>query len=159
MVRGGDTPWRQLWFAQEETGQMTAWLRRDAMGARILLLSPDIHPAYSAMLHAEARPVSRMMSTWLLQGLYRDCPPGPAPYHLPEEMNAAEAFVYGSVAEDFAHAMPDAVLVSRHTNVRGCGGRFDLIDYFARNPVFAETWARYRLVGENGGYRLFLRRS
>jgi hypothetical protein len=159
VVRGGETPWRQLWFDREEAGAMTAWLRREALGARILLLSPDIYPAYPAMLYARARPVSRMMTTWLLQGIYRDCPPGPAPYHTAEEMSDAEAWLFGTVAEDFARTLPEAVLVSRHTNIRACGGRFDLLAYFTRNPVFADTLARYRLAGETAGYRLFLRRS
>ncbi len=159
LIRGGETPWRQLWFEREQVGQMAAWLRRDAMGARILLISPDIFPAHGAMLHAGARPVARMMSTWLLQGIYRDCPPGPAPYTAPEAMDPAETFVFAAYAEDLARHMPDAVLVSRHTNVRACGGRFDLLAYFTRNPVFAASWSQYRLVGENGGYRLFLRRT
>jgi hypothetical protein len=159
LVRGGETPWRQIWFDREPVGEMTAWLRREAMGARILLISPDIFPAHGAMLHADARPVSRFMSTWLLQGLYRDCPPGPAPYRAPADMSDAEAMVLATYAEDLARRMPDAVLVSRHTNVRGCGGRFDLLAYFTRHPVFAEAWARYRPAGERGGYRLFLRRT
>jgi hypothetical protein len=159
LVRGGETPWRQLWFEREQVGQMTAWLRREAMGARILLISPDIFPAHGAMLHADARPVARFMSTWLLQGLYSDCPPGPAPYRAPAAMSDAEALVFATYAADLAARMPDAVLVSRHTNVRGCGGRFDLLAYFTRHPAFAEAWSRYRLVGEQGGYRLFLRRT
>jgi hypothetical protein len=158
VIRGGETPWRQLWFDREQVGQMSAWLRREVMGTRILMVSPDIYPAHAAMLHAGMRPVSRMMSTWLLQGAYRECPPGAQPYRAPAEMGPAEAFVFGAMAEDFARTLPDAVLVSRHTNVRACGGRFDLIAYFTRNPVFAETWARYRPAGENGGYRLFVRR-
>lgn len=159
LVRGGETPWRQIWFEREQVGQMASWLQREAMGARILLISPDIHPAHGAMLHAGARPVARMMSTWLLQGIYRDCPPGPAPYRPAAAMDRAEAFVFQAFAEDLALRMPDVVLVSRHTNVRGCGGRFDLLAYFTRNPVFAAQWARYRLAGEHAGYRLFLRRT
>jgi hypothetical protein len=158
VIRGGDTPWRQLWFEREQVGAMTAWLRREAAGMQVLLISPDIHPAYSAMLHAGARPVSRFMSTWLLQGLYRACPPGPAPYRPAAEMDATESMVLATYAWDLALHMPEAVLVSRHTNVRGCGGRFDLLAYFTRHPVFAQAWARYRLAGELGGYRLFLRR-
>ncbi len=156
-IRGGETPWRQLWFNSEQTGRLTEWLRREAFGESILVLSPDILPVYPSVNYAEARPTLRMMSIWLLQGVYRVCPEGPAPYRKSWEMNRAEFFIYRTVAEDFARAPPAAVLVTRFTHMPSCGGRFDLIDYFSRHPLFAETWQRYRPAGEIEGYRLFVR--
>jgi hypothetical protein len=72
-------------------------------------------------------------------------------------MSRAEFFTYRTVAEDFARAPPAAVLVTRHPGIPWCGREFDFIEYFGRHPLFAETWRRYRQVGEIEGYRLFVR--
>ncbi len=73
--------------------------------------------------------------------------------------STAEPFVVVTTAGDFARARPDAVPVSRQAKGRACARRFALIAHLARSQAFAETWARCRLVGENRGVRLFLRRA
>lgn len=97
------------------------------------------------------------MSIWPLQGAYRDCPAGPAPYREPGAMGRAEHAVYQAVAEDFALRPPAAVMVARHANMPACGARFDLLEYFARHPLFVEALEGYRTAGEIDGYRLFVR--
>ena len=156
-IRGGETPWRQFWFNTEQAGRLTQWLQREVAGGSLLVLSPEILPVYPAVNYAHARLTLRTMSIWLLQGAYRTCPAGPAPYRDPQQMGPAEALMYRSVGEDFDRRPPHAVLVSRFPWMRGCGNRFDLIAYFTRNPLFARHWPRYRLVGEMEGYRLFVR--
>jgi hypothetical protein len=156
-MRGSETPWRQLWFHSEQAGRFTAWLRREVAGGSLLVLSPEILPVYPAVTYAHARLTLRTMSIWPLQGAYRTCPPGPKPYRSPAEMGPAEALMFRSVGEDFDRHPPRAVLVAGFTHMRGCGDRFDLIEYFLRNPLFARHWPRYRLAGEMDGYRLFVR--
>lgn len=156
-VRGGETPWRQFWWSSEPTGRLTEWLRREVHGRSILVLSPEILPVYPSVNYAEARPTLRTMSIWPLQGAYRTCPPGPAPYHSHGEMGAGESMIFNTTIEDFARRPPRAVLVTTFTNIPACGGRFDLIAYFARDPLFARIWQNYRLAGEMEGYRLYLR--
>lgn len=156
-IRGGETPWRQFWFASEQTGRLTDLLRREVYGGSILVLSPEILPVYPAVTYARARPTLRTMSIWPLQGAYRACPNGPRPYRDPDEMGPTEAAMWHGVAEDFSRAPPRAVLVARFTHMPACGDRFDLIEYFSRHPLFARTWQRYRPAGEMDGYRLFVR--
>jgi hypothetical protein len=156
-IRGGETPWRQFWFHSEQTGRLTEWLRREVGGGSILVLSPEILPVYPSVNYARLRPTLRTMSTWLLQGAYRTCPAGPAPYRDPAAMGRGEAFVFRSTAEDFARDPPRAVLVSRFARMRGCPESFDLLDYFNGHPLFARTWQLYRPRGEMDGYRLFVR--
>lgn len=156
-VRGGETPWRQTAFHAETAGQLTAWLRREAFGQDVLALSPDIFPVYPALTYAHARQTLHTMSIWPLQGAYRDCPAGEAPYRDPGAMTRAEHTIYHAVAEDFATRPPAALMVARHANMPSCGGRFDLLDYFSRHPLFAEALEGYRPAGEIGGYRLFVR--
>jgi hypothetical protein len=158
-VRGGETPWRQIWFAQEPAGRLTEWLRREVRGGSILVLSPEVLPVYPSVIYAKSRPTMRTMSTWMLQGAYRTCPAGPTPYRQPAEMGSVEAMVFRTVAEDFARRPPRAVLVSRFAHMRGCPDRFDLLEYFSRDPLFARTFQLFRPAGEMDGYRLYVRRG
>jgi len=156
-VRGGEAPWRELWFNWDRSGRLTAWLKREAYGERLLVLSPDIFPVYPALNYAHARSTLRTMNLWLLQGVYARCPESGARYRETWEMSRAEFFVYRTVAEDFARAPPAAVMISRNPGIPWCGREFDLIEYFSRHPLFEETFRRYRQVGEIEGYRLFTR--
>ncbi|HYF08072.1 MAG TPA: hypothetical protein VD970_10650 [Acetobacteraceae bacterium] len=158
-LRGGEAPWRQIAFPDDRAARLTEWLRREALGERILVLSPDIYPVYPALNYARAQTTLRTMTLWLLQGVYRDCPADGARYRQTWEMSRTEFFVYRTVAEDFARAPPSAVLVARHSGMPNCGGAFDFIAYFSRHPLFAETWLRYRPAGEIEGYRLYVREN
>lgn len=156
-ARGGEAPWRELWFNWDKSGRLTAWLKGEAYGERLLVLSPDIFPVYPALNYAQAQSTLRTMNVWLLQGVYATCPEGGARYRETWEMSRAEFFVYRTVSEDFARAPPAAVLISRHPGIPWCGREFDFVEYFGRHPLFAETWRRYRQTGEIEGYRLFTR--
>jgi len=159
-LRGGEAPWREIAFPGTEAARLTAWLRQEANGERLLVLSPDIYPVYPALNYARAQTTLRTMTLWLLQGVYRDCPAGGERYRQTWEMSRTEFFVYRTVAEDFARAPPSAVLVSRRSGMPACGGQqFDFIAYFSRHPLFAETWLRYRPAGEIEGYRLYVREN
>jgi hypothetical protein len=156
-LRGGETPWRQLAFERDAAGRLTAWLRAEAPGAPVLVLSPDIFPVYPALTYAAARPTLRTMSIWPLQGFYRDCPEGAVPYREPAAMAPAERAFRDGVAQDFSARPPAAIMVARHAGMPACGDRFDLLDYFRHDPLFDAAFARYRPAGELDGYRLFRR--
>lgn len=157
-LRGDQSPWIQLRFAAGPPGELTGWLEREAGGARVLVLSPDIAPAYPAINYAQARSILPFMSLWLLQSTYQRCPEGGARYRAPREMSDAEATVFRTVAERMAQAPPAAVLVSNYTGIPACGGApFDFIAYFRRHPLFESAWAQYRRRGEIDGHQLFVR--
>ncbi len=157
MVRGGETPWRQLAFHGEPPGQLAEWFDEHARGRPVLVLSPDIFPIYPALTYADAHQILPVMSIWPLQGFYRRCPAGSAPYREPHEMGAAEFDLFQRVAEAFAAAPPPVLVAARHANIPACGGHFDVLAYFARHPLFAETLEGYRPAGEIEGHRLFRR--
>ena len=72
-------------------------------------------------------------------------------------MSRAEFFVYRTVAEDFSRAPPAAILVSTRPGFRSAARPIELLEYFGRHPLFAETLRRYRPVAEVEGYRLLRR--
>jgi hypothetical protein len=154
----GESPWRQIWYAQSPAGQLATALRREVAGERLLVLSPDIYPVYPALNYARARSTLRTMNLWMLVGAYPGCPEGAARYRESWEMSRTEFLVYRTVAEDFAQAPPAGVLVAKHSGIPRCGAEeFDPIAYFSRHPAFEETWRRYTRVVHMDSYLLYLR--
>jgi hypothetical protein len=154
----GESPWRQIWYGSLADGRLTAALKREVAGERLLVLSPDIYPVYPALNYARARSTLRTMNLWLLVGAYPGCPEGAPRYREPSEMSRAEFLVYTTVGDDFARAPPGGVLVAKNPGIPRCGAEdFDPIAYFSRHPAFAETWRHYTRVVHMDTYRLYLR--
>ena len=159
-VTGAEAPWRELGWSGSRGAEMTALLKREAYGERLLVLSSDIFPVYPALNYARAQSTLRTMNLWLLQGVYRDCPrdaAGKPRFRETWEMARAEFYVYRTVAEDFARAPPAALLVAADPGLVVCGQDFDILAYFARHPLFAETLERYRPAATIAGYQLLRR--
>ncbi|TDH64079.1 hypothetical protein E2C06_03645 [Dankookia rubra] len=154
---GAEAPWREVTWSWSRGGEVTALLKREAYGERLLVLSPDIFPVFPALNYTRAQSTLRTMNLWLLQGVYRDCPAGGSRYRETWEMSRAEFFVYRTVAEDFSRAPPAAILVSTLPGIPVCGRPFDVLEYFGRHPLFAETLRRYRPAAQTEGYRLLRR--
>ncbi len=155
---GNEAPYRQITWSWSRGGVITEQLRREALGERLLVLSPDIFPVYPALNYGRAQSTLRTMTLWLLQGVYEQCPRNGARYREPWEMSRTEFFVYRTVAEDFARAPPAAILVSDRAGIAACSGReFDLLTYFGRHPLFSEAFSHYRLATEFDGYKLYRR--
>lgn len=158
MVALGEAPWNQIRWRDSDAYHLTALLRAEAGGQRVLVLSPGIAPIYPALNYAGARMTLRTMNIWLLEGAYRSCPEGNRRYREVWEMGRPEFFAYRTVAEDFARAPPAAVVVDSLTAIPACDGQeFDLIAYFNRHPLFAELWSHYRLAGSWGRYSVYAR--
>ena len=154
---GAEAPWREITWSWSRAGEMSALLKREAYGERLLVLSPDIFPVYPALNYAHAQSTLRTMNLWLLQGVYGRCPENGARYRETWEMSRTEFFVYRTVAEDFSRAPPAAILIARNPGIPWCGKEFDVLEYFSRHPLFAETLRRYRPAAEIEGYRLLRR--
>lgn len=160
VMRGGEAPWREFNYHNGPVGRLAAWLEKEAPEGRLLVLSPDIYPAYPALNYVENQPVLRFMSTWLLQAVYQTCPDDGARFRAPAQMSEAERYLFDSVARDFAARPPEAVMVARDAHISWCAGQpFDMIAYFTRHPLFAATWQHYRQAGETDGYMLFERKD
>lgn len=158
VMRGGEAPWREFTYDKGPAGRIATWLESRVPDGRLLVLSPDIYPAYPALNYAENRPVLRFMSTWLLQAVYRTCPADGARFRAPSQMGPAERYLFDGVAQDFTEHPPAAVLVARDAGIPWCANQpFDMIAYFTRQPRFAAMWRQYRQTGEIEGYMLFER--
>jgi hypothetical protein len=158
-INAGEAPWKELDYPDSEVAGLTALLKQEAAGQRVLVLSPGIYPIFPALNYADVRLTLRTMNMWLLQGAYQECLPNGHRYRQVWEMNRAEFFVYRTVAEDFAKAPPAAVVVDEDPGIPWCGRQFDFIEYFKRHPLFAEVWSHYKLTAEWDRYRIYTRKD
>ena len=151
-------PWVELTYGDSDVAGLTALLKRTAAGERVLVLSPQVSPIFPALNYAHARLTLRTMNMWMLEGNYRTCLPDGRRYRDVWEMPRTEFFVFRTVAEDIARAPPAAVIVDHYPGIPECNDKpFDFIDYFSRNPLFAEIWSHYRPAAELGRFHLFTR--
>jgi len=149
--------WRAVSFAQSWPGAITAELRRDAPGGRVLILSPDIHPVFPALNYANALSTLPTLNNWLVQAANQACLPNGARYREPSEMGPGERLIWDAVTQGMARHPPDALMVARHTAIPYCGRDFDYLEYYGRDPGFAAALRRYRQTAEFAGYRIFRR--
>jgi hypothetical protein len=154
-VQFGRAPLVELHYPASDDARLERAIRATSGGTAMALSSGvALFPAAS---YAGAVTVQRYMDLWLLQGLYQSCPVGGRRYRSPAEMGDAERRVYHGMAEDFARARPALVLVDGLTGIPDCGGRFDYLAYFLRNPLFAEAWREYRLAEAWGRFQIYVR--
>lgn len=151
-------PWEQLGHAGSQGAVLGSEIAAIARGQPVLVLSPAVGPIYPALLAAGAWQAMRFMTLWPLNVFYPDCGAGLGRYHDPEAMRPHERLVFEAVGADLARLHPPAIVVDRFTDMPFCGGKqFDYLEYFLREPVFAETFADYRLTRDDGRFRIFTR--
>jgi len=157
MMATAEAPWNEIGHDGSDAGILATQLRLHAEGQRVLALSPLVSPIFPAVTMAHAVLAQRLMTMWPLQGAYAECVVGAPRYHDAAAMSPAEAFVFRSVPADFRRIRPEAVVLDSQADIPGCGGAFDFLAYFQRNPDFAETWRHYRLAVEWGRFHLYVR--
>ena len=150
-------PGRELNYAKGPVAEIVDALARAGERERALVLSPRVWPIYPALNYAHVRSTLRTMTVWVLQGAYTRCPADGRRYREVDAMDWAERLMFRTVAEDFATAPPRWAVIDRLTAIEPCGEEFRFLDYFQRNPVFAATWSRYRLIAERNGFLIYRR--
>jgi hypothetical protein len=150
-------PWSEWGDPNSPLVQLAAGMRQEAPHQPVLVLSPVIGPIFPAMAETETTQAMRFMSLWVLEAAYAHCPPGGRRYRELAEMGSDERFVFNAVSQDFARRRPRLVVVDRHTDIPKCDGPFEFDAYFKRNPEFAEAFAQYVQVRDDGRFRFFTR--
>ncbi len=159
VISNGELPWKELSYGRDDVAGLTALLRQEAEGERVLVFSPGISPVFPALNYAHARLTLHTMNMWMLEGAYATCLPDGRRYREVWEMGRPEFFIYRTVAEDFARAPPAVIVVDTQPGIPWCGEEFDFIAYFTRHQLFAEVWSHYQQTAQWGRYRVFTRRD
>lgn len=150
---------KQINYAESPVAHLVKVVKKHAKHDRVLVLSPGIYPHYPMVNYARATMAMPFMTMWLLQGIYIECDGTEQRYHDPEDMDQAEQFAFNSVARNLANLKPGVVIEDIDPGIAWCAdsGPFSYLDYFLRNPVFAEEWQNYYLVESYDRYRVYAR--
>jgi hypothetical protein len=149
-------------FAQSPAGKILPIVEREAKNQPVLWLTSSIYPQFPVLDYANSKLAMPFMSLWLLPAIYDDAPivGNRFVYTPPDAMGPAEALVFRSVASDMARLKPALILTPKSGGDSGFHGhRFDYLEYFGRNPVFAAELAHYRLLTEESGLAIYKRVS
>lgn len=151
---------KQLEWPDSIADRMVQELRQIRKDDRVLILSPGIYPHFPALNYLGMSIIMRFESLWLLQGIYASCGELEPLYNPPEAMSEAEAFVFRTVPQDFADKKPSVLILDIVPGMPRCRAQaFSYLDYFMRNPLFAETFENYQLVTEFDRYRIYQRKD
>jgi hypothetical protein len=155
-ISSGEAPWRELGYdnADDQT-ELKALLIQSAPDARVLVLSPGVWPIYPALNYARSHQALNAINLWVLQGIYRECLPDGRPFREFGEMGPTERTLFETVAEDFAADPPKVVVIDRIPGIPWCGHEFNLLEYFKRHPLFANTWLHYAFFAATGRLDLY----
>lgn len=155
-----NTPfYKQTGFQDSVTNTLIHIIDTQAPSRRVLVLSPGIYPHYPAINYTGAHMTMPFQTMWLLQGVYADCGEYAPLYNAPDQMSKAEKFIFNTVSRDFAQQRPDLIIVDKIAGIPRCQWRaFDYLEYFMRNPVFAQAFRHYRLYTEFDRYAIYSRR-
>jgi hypothetical protein len=151
--------YKQVDFDDSVTAALIHIVQTQAPHKRILVLSPGIYPHYPLVNYTGVHMTMRFQTMWLLQGIYANCEEYAPLYNAPSQMSAAEKFIYNTVSKDFASQRPDLVIVDKIAGIPRCQWRnFDYLEYFMRNPTFAQAFRHYQLYMEFDRYAIYRRR-
>jgi hypothetical protein len=150
---------KQMNFEDSVTATLIHIVETQAPNKRILVLSPGIYPHYPLVNYTGAHMTMRFQTMWLLQGIYANCEEYAPLYNAPNQMSSAEKFIYNTVSQDFATQRPDLIIVDKIAGIPRCQWRsFDYLEYFMRNPQFAQAFRHYQLYMEFDRYVIYTRR-
>lgn len=138
---------KQLEFSESQTAQLLRIVKRHARNNGMLVFSPGIYPFFPLVLYARAQMVMPYQTMWLLQGLYGNCEEGAPLYREPEEMPEIERRFFDEMGRVLAERRPEVIIVDRVPGIPRCHEAvFDYLEYFLRNPTFAEAFKEYEYV-------------
>jgi hypothetical protein len=142
--------------------RLAAVAREHAAGQPVLFLSTSVWPAYPIVNVSGARSTSRFSCLWPLVGFYRASGPArrPFPYHAPEEMNSLERGFLDDFIEDLERRPPALIFLDRSRKKQGIGrSSFNYLEYFRRDPRFAQAFGEFEFQVDVSSYRVFRRRD
>lgn len=149
----------QWGFKYTAAAQLTDIVKPYAEGKSILVLSPGVYPIFPMLNYSHAKMALRFETIWPLQGAYSGCVPNAPRYHAPQDVTLSERAMNQAVVEDFAKYRPPLVIIDKIAGISRCRGKnFDLLEYFLRQPQFAEEMAHYDFLTQFDRYIIYKRR-
>jgi len=143
------------------TGPLLPFVKREAGGKPVLVLSTSLWVSSPLINYAGASLAWRFPNMWTLGGLYPEKPAAgnPHPYRSREEMDVYERYLVDSLNQDVSLHPPQLIIVETGDQKEGFrNGDFDYLDYFLRDPRFAQFFSQYEKFAVITRYTLYRRR-
>jgi hypothetical protein len=148
----------QWGYKDSIAAQLVEIVRPYAAGKSVLILSPGVYPLFPMLNYAHTRMALRFETIWPLQGAYGTCAHNDPRYHDAVHEPPSERAMVRAVLEDFAKYRPPLVIIDKDAGIMWCGGKnFDLLEYFLRQPGFADEMGNYDLLRQYDRYLIFKR--
>ena len=143
------------------TGPLLPVVKREASGKPVLMLSTSLWVSSPLINYSGASLAWRFPNMWTLGGFYPEKPAtdNPHPYRSRQEMNVYERYLVDSLNQDMDLHPPQLIIVETGDRKEGFrNGEFDYLDYFLRDPRFAQFFSQYEKFAVITRYTLYRRR-
>ena len=143
------------------TGPLLPIITREARGKPILVLSTSLWVSSPLVNYTGASLTWRFPNMWTLGGLYPGKPAAdnPHPYRSRQEMDVYERYLIDSLIQDVDLHPPQLIILETGNQKEGFrNGDFDYLDYFLRDPRFAQFFSQYEKLAVITRYTLYRRR-
>ncbi|MGE0800863.1 MAG: hypothetical protein AB7G13_08830 [Lautropia sp.] len=152
------TFWRQAAFPNSQAGQLIKRFGNQLASGPVLVLSPGLYPHFPVINYTGSTLAMRFMTLWPIQGAYARCTGDRRMFRPPAEMGREERYAFEAIIDDFLRMRPTTVVIDKIPGIPMCSGEdFDFLRYFRQSSRFAQTFDRYRLIGEYDRYRVYAR--
>jgi hypothetical protein len=143
------------------TGPLLPVVTREARGKPILVLSTSLWVSSPLVNYTGASLAWRFPNMWTLGGLYpvKPAADNPHPYRSRQEMDVYERYLIDSLNQDVNLHPPQLIILEIGNQKEGFrNGDFDYLDYFLRDPRFAQFFSKYEKLAVITRYTLYRRR-
>ncbi len=143
------------------TGPLLPVVKREADRKPILVLATSLWVSSPLINYSGASLAWRFPNMWTLGGFYPEKPAAdnPHPYRSRQEMDVYERYLIDSLNQDVDLHPPQLIVVETGDQKEGFrNGDFDYLDYFLRDPRFAQFFSKYEKMAEITRYTLYRRR-
>jgi hypothetical protein len=145
-----------------EYGRMVRLAREHAKGDCIFSFSPAVAAAFPLVTSSGVGWASRHPCLWFLTSLYSQelAAKTPLSYHPIESMVATERFLFDTVVDDLVRERPALLFVDESEHKRAFHGQhFGYLDYYARDPRFADFLRQYESLTKVEMFRVYRRKG
>ena len=140
------------------TGPLLPVVKREARGKPVLVLSTSLWVSSPLISYSGASLAWRFPNMWTLGGLYPEKPAAdnPHPYRSRQEMDVYERYLVDSLNQDVTLHPPQLIIIETGDQKEEFrNGDFDYLDYFLRDPRFAQFFSKYKKLAVITRYTLY----
>lgn len=141
-----------------EYSQLIGYLDKEGRNTQIAVLTTELYPMAYIDNFVDVEWTTKYRNYWMLPGLYKNEPiqAKPFPYHLPNQMSAAEQELFTTTINDIIMKKPKYIFMLKPGYMSGfTETTFDFREYFSQDPQFKEYLKKYSLDKQLFKYNIY----